>query len=252
RSVRRVPASGGVPQVIGSLKPNELPEGPIILPDGDTLLITAAANTRVGSDRWDHAQIIAVSIKNGTRKGIVGGGSDGRYLASGHIAYAVGGTVYAAPFDLRTLSVTGPVFPIIEGVRRAPTGGTGMADFSVSDTGTLAYVPGPPGTAGGVGLALVDWSGAATLLDLPTGPYSAPRLSRDGKHIALESSDGKETFIGVFDRERTAGLRRITFGGNAAAPVWSPDGSRVAFQSAREGDAAIFVQAADGSSAPER
>jgi eukaryotic-like serine/threonine-protein kinase len=253
RSVRRVPASGGAPQVIASLQPNELPEGPVILPDGDTVLVTAAANTRVGTDRWDYAQIIAVSIKSGTRKVIVDGGSDGRYLTSGHIAYAIGGTVYAAPFDVRTLSVTGTAFPIIEGVRRAGTGGsTGMADFSVSDNGTLVYVPGPAGAAGGVGLALVDWTGATTLLNLPTGHYSAPRLSRDGRHIALESSDGRETFIGVFDRDRTAGLRRITFGGNAASPIWSPDGSRVAFQSAREGDAAIFAQSADGSGAPVR
>jgi len=254
RRVLRVPASGGTPQVIATMLPTEMPEGPQVLPDGDTLLVTAGPNTNVGTERWDKAQIVVQSIKTGTRKVIIDGGSDARYLTTGHIAYAVGGTVYAAPFDLRTWSVTGAAFPIIEGVRRAVTGNTGMADFSISGNGTLVYVPGPVGVAAGVGLALVDWNGAITLLNLPAGPYSAPRLSRDGRRIALESSDGKETFIGVFEREPapTAGLRRLTFGGKANSPVWSPDGSRVAFQSAREGDAAIFVQTADGRSAPER
>ena len=77
-------------------------------------------------------------------------------------------------------------------------------------------------------------------------------MSPDGTRVALETSDARERFIGVYSRAGTAALNRITFGGNSNSPVWSPDGTRVAFQSAREGDQAIFTQAADGSGAPLR
>jgi Tol biopolymer transport system component len=41
-------------------------------------------------------------------------------------------------------------------------------------------------------------------------------------------------------------MKRLTFGGGNRFPVWSPDGQRVAFQSDREGDLAIFAQRIDG------
>ena len=47
-------------------------------------------------------------------------------------------------------------------------------------------------------------------------------------------------------------MRRLTFGGNNRYPIWSPDGQRVAFDSDREGDRAIFWQKADGTDAAER
>ena len=127
-----------------------------------------------------------------------------------------------------------------------------MADFSVSDNGTLVYVPGPESLSGGLVLALFDWQGGLTASTLAAGPYSAPRVSPDGTRVALETSDARERFIGVYDRAGTAALHRITFGGNSNSPVWSPDGTRIAFQSAREGDLGIFTQAADGSGAPQR
>jgi Tol biopolymer transport system component len=250
--VMRVSASGGTPEVLVRLQSNELIEGPQLLPGGEHVLLTVALNTRVGSDRWDKAQIVVQSIKSGARKVIVDGGSDARYLTTGHIVYAVGGTVYAVPFDLRTLKTTGVAFPVLEGVRRAFVGATGIADFAVSANGTLAYAPGPAGLAGGAGLALLDWAGELSPLKLPLGAYAAPRVSPDGKRIALEANDGRETFVGVYERDGSAGLRRITIGGSANSPVWSPDGSRVAFQSSREGDAAIFTQTADGSGTPAR
>ena len=252
RTVMRVPASGGTPQVLITLQPNELPYGPEMLPDGDHVLFTLATTSRVGAERWNQGQVVVQSLKSGTRKLVIDGGSDARYLPTGHIAYAVGGSIYAVAFDLGSLTVTGEPFPILEGVRRALGGVTGMADFSLSDTGTLVYVPGPATAAGGVALSLLDRQGVETSLKLAPGAYGSPRASPNGTRIAMESSDGRETFIGVYELAGTTALRRITFGGNAHFPVWSPDGKRVAFQSGRDGDLAIFSQAADGTGAPER
>jgi serine/threonine protein kinase/WD40 repeat protein len=252
RTVMRVPASGGTAQVLITLQPNELPDGPRMLPGGDSVLFTLATTSRATVERWDKAQVVVQSVKSGARKLLVNGGSDARYLPTGHIAYAIGGSIYAVAFDLRTLTVTGEPFPILEGVRRALAGVTGMADFSVSDTGTLAYVPGPAMTGGGVAFTRVDWQGVGTPLKLSPGPYASPRAAPDGTRVAMESTDGRETFIGVYELAGTTALRRVTFGGNSQFPVWSPDGKRVAFQSGRDGDLAVFSQAADGTGAPER
>ena len=252
RQVLRVSANSGRPEVLVTLPAGEIPDGPQMLPGGDTVLLTAGKVTHAGLDRWDKAQIIAQSVATGARTLVIDGGSDARYLPSGHLAYTIDGTVYAVPFDLRSLKVTGEAIPILRGVRRAAASSTGMADFSVSENGTLAYVPGPESLSGGLVLALFDWQGGVTPSALAAGPYSAPRVSPDGTRVALETSDAKERFIGVYDRTGTVALHRITYGGNSNSPVWSPDGTRIAFQSAREGDLAIFAQAADGSGAPER
>ena len=252
RQVLRVPSSGGKPQVLVTLPPDEIPDGPEMLPGGDTIMF-AAASARVASwEHWDKAQIFAQSISTGKRTLLVNGGSNPHYLAPGYLSYALGGTVYAVAFDLLNLKVNGDAVPILEGVRRAAAATTGMADFSVSANGDLAFVPGPASTVGGAALALIDWHGATTPLKLAPGQYASPRVEPHGTRIALEARDAKGAFIGVYDPSGTAGLRRITFEGNGNAPVWSPDGTRLAFQSLRDGDAAIFTQAADGSGAPQR
>jgi eukaryotic-like serine/threonine-protein kinase len=252
RQVLRMPVMGGKPEVLVSLSGDEIPEGPQMLPDGDTLLYTLATNTRKGMDRWDKARIVVQSITTGARTLLIDGGSDARYLATGHLAYAVGGTLFAVPFDLRRLKVTGEPVPLVEGVRRASAAVSGMADFAVSADGTLVYTPGPANIGAGVSLALFDWQGAVTPIALAPGSYASPRLSPDGSRIAVEAQDAREAFIGVYDLNGTAALHRITFGGNSSAPVWSPDGKRLAFQSTRDSEVAIFAQAADGSGAPER
>jgi serine/threonine-protein kinase len=252
RGVMNVSASGGKPQMIVPLKENEVAEGPQMLPDGETVLFTLASGTS-GAERWDKAQVVAQSLKSGVRKIVIEGGSDGRYLPTGHVAYALAGTVYAVPFDLRNLTVTGGAFPILEGVRRSAVGSTGMADFSVARNGALVYVPGPLSlSTSQLGFVLADRQGAMTSLKLPPGPYQFPRASPDGARVAFGSDDGKDAFVAVYDVSGTSATRRVTFGGKDRFPTWSADGKRVTYQSGRDGDFGIFWQAADGTGAPER
>ena len=63
---------------------------------------------------------------------------------------------------------------------------------------------------------------------------------------------GRESDIHVYDLSEQTEMRRLTFGGNNRFPVWSGNGRRVAFQSGRDGDRAIFSQSADGVSGAER
>src|SRR5712692_2954169 len=110
-----------------------------MLPGGQSVLFTLA--TGIGPNVWDTAQIVVQSLKSGERKTLVSGGSDARYLPTGHIVYASAGVVFAVRFDLRRLAIVGGPVPVIEGVGRAGTN-TGTAQFSVAGNGTLVFIPG--------------------------------------------------------------------------------------------------------------
>ena len=94
-------------------------------------------------ERWDKAQIVAHSLVDGTKRVLIEGGSDARYLPTGHLVYVLGGTIFAVPFDAESLMVTGTPVPVIVGVRRGTGLVTGTAQMAVSTNGTLAYLPGP-------------------------------------------------------------------------------------------------------------
>jgi serine/threonine-protein kinase len=194
-------------------------------------------------------------LTSGERKTLIEGGSDGRYLPTGHIVYALGGTLFAMRFDAGRLKVTSGPVPILEGVRRSAGGanGTAAAFFGISDTGSLVYIPGPASTSlRQLNLALVGRTGGIDTLKLPEAPYESPRISPDGKRIAFDTDDGREAIVWIFELSGASAMRRLTFGGRNRFPIWSADGERVAFQSDREGDLAIFWQRADGSGSAER
>ena len=91
KGIRRVSPSGGTPDVLVSLKDGEVSESPQMLPGGRYLLFTLATGT--APNRWDTAHIVAQSIATGERKIIIQGGADARYVPTGHLVYAVGGSV---------------------------------------------------------------------------------------------------------------------------------------------------------------
>jgi serine/threonine-protein kinase len=163
------------------------------------------------------------------------------------LLYAQGGTLMAAPLDVSRLVVTGAAVRALEGVMQST--GTGSAQYSVSTTGTLVYVAG--GLVGtDARLAWVSRDGEEQLLPAPPRMYQFPRVSPDGRRIAVSIAD-QESQIWVYDASRDT-LNRLTFEGNAnQLMVWSPDGRRIAFRSYRDGHFNLSMQAGDGSSAVE-
>ena len=120
--ILRVTPGGGSPQRIVSVASNEIAHAPRMLPDGQTVVFTLASDA--GDDRWERAQIVAESLVDGSRRILIEGGSDARYVETGHLLYAVGGAMYAVPFDPKTLAVTGAAVPVswaFEGQPAAPT-----------------------------------------------------------------------------------------------------------------------------------
>jgi hypothetical protein len=148
----RVRADGGEPEVLTTPDQQRGEANhafPHILPGGQAVLFTiqSLGSSDVGGGG---GQLAVLDMRTGERKVLVRGGSDGRYVATGHLVYNVAGTLQAVGFDLARLEVTGAPAPVMERV----TGTTnGPADFSVSDDGTLIYVP--TGTTPGLARTLV-------------------------------------------------------------------------------------------------
>jgi Tol biopolymer transport system component len=156
----------------------------------------------------------------------------------------------AVPFDLQDLEVKGSAVPVVDGVRglAGPFGA-----FAVSESGTLAYVPGEPGL-GLSTLVWVDRQGAEKRLSAPPRPYRNPRLSPEGNRVAIdigESTDQTQRAdIWVYDLVRGT-LSRITSANRNGLPVWSPDGKRLYYASGDDQSHMTIISApADGTSPP--
>jgi serine/threonine-protein kinase len=175
---------------------------PQILPDGDTLLFAFAPGVAdpIGAplDTWDKAKIVVQSRKTGERKTLIDGGSAPTYVPTGHLLYVVGGTLFAAPFDYQRRQLTGGVVSVVEGVGRfaSAVSASPTVYYSVADNGTLIYVPGPAGASvGRFDVAYVDAKEQVERLKLPPAGYNFPRLSHDGKRLAVQADDGKSTNV---------------------------------------------------------
>ncbi|MFN0152203.1 MAG: protein kinase domain-containing protein [bacterium] len=217
---------------------------PQILPDGRHVLFTVkTANMEV----FDDALIEVCDMTTGEAKLVVEDGTFGRYVA-GHLLYMRGGTIFAAPFDLARLEVTGAARPVVEDVIAWPASGCGF--FAVSKNGDLVYGAGPP-RAGLASLVWVARDGTQTPITSEKRHYQAPRISSDGRSIVTQINAANDK-IWRIDAERGT-LTRLTSGaGNDQMPVWSPDGKWIAHLSDLVGDGDVHLLAADGGGASER
>jgi dipeptidyl aminopeptidase/acylaminoacyl peptidase len=129
---------------------------------------------------------------------------------------------------------------------------TGATQFSVSGNGSLVYVLADPARAPQRTLVWVSRSGAEQPLAAPAREYDIPRLSPDGRRVVMKVGDNVAAQLWVYDLARDT-LTRFTFeASDNSDPVWTPDGSRIAFQSNKDGAPMLFWQLADGGGAAER
>jgi hypothetical protein len=193
---------------------------------------------------FENAQIATLDLKSGVRKNLVRGGVHGRYVSTGHLVFAKGTTLMAAPFDLGRVEVLGSPIAILEGVRYHAIGG--VADYSISDTGTLAYAAAfaKPGE-----LVRVSRDGLVRNITNESLSYREVRVSPNGREIAVTSEVGDQTDLWIVDAERGT-TRLLTHGYRNETPVWSPDGRRIIFSSNRNGPTSLFWLPTDRSEDP--
>ena len=232
-ALSNVSSAGGSPQPLTTLdkQAGEITQRwPQVLPGSKAVLFTSDT----GQGNYEDAEIVVYSVDSRQRKTVQRGGYYARYLLSGHVVYLHEGTLFALPFDLQRLEVTGQPAPILEGVLTTP--GTGGAQFSFSNTGNVVYVAG--GSEGQkVSIYWMDREGRFTPLRETPADYRNPAFSPDGKRLALEIFDGKSRDVWVYEWERDT-LTRLTFAGETNAyPSWTPDGQRIVYSSQEKGGA---------------
>ena len=245
KGLMRVSADGGVPESLTTLDSAKGETGhvrPQFLPGGRRLLFTVTT-------QGDSQFAVADLDKTGYRI-VAKGGSNGQYVASGHLTFVRGTTLFAMPFDLSRLEVTGGEVPVVEDV--SIIGPPLTADYSVSRSGVLAYFS-SPGSAGTT-LAWADRAGQTKVLPGPSRQlWGTGRLSPDGRLVANGISNDKNgRDIWTFDVERGT-LTRLSFGGSGDTndfPIWTPDGRRVIYSGHVEGKRGLYVVPADGSARP--
>ena len=181
----RVPAAGGEPLPLTAVDPEQgetAHRWPDVLPNGKGVLFTAWS----ASD--EDSRLAVVSLETGTVTYLLSGGSHPRYAPTGHIVYAVGGTLRAVGFDPDRLALTSNnATPVVEDVS---TTMQGAGNFSIAENGSIVYVMGV-GAGGGAqrSLVWVDRAGDEEPLQSPLLAYQRPRVSPDGTRVAVDVAD---------------------------------------------------------------
>ena len=229
----QVSASGGEPEPILDTSSDGVSlRWPQILPGGGAAIVTATRGLR--------SSVEILSLSDGKRATLFPSGMYGRYVSSGHVVYVDGGTLFAAPFDLETLSIRGTPVPVLDRVAYSPT--FGFAQYAVSASGAAVYQR--AGGGGQMTVARLASDGVSALLADPAH-YQWPRLSPDGQRLAIGRLEGGDFDIWIHDLATATGTRLV----HGATPIWSPDGRFVLFENTPLG---LFAQRVDGASPAER
>jgi tRNA A-37 threonylcarbamoyl transferase component Bud32 len=238
RSLQVVSALGGTPHVLAAADSGsgEAFRTPILLPGRRTVLF-AIFKGKAG-------RLAALNLDTGVITRFEQTGFSPRWVAQGFVVLGnEDGSLIALPFDADKVRPTGPPVTIARDVNQM-NGFTSTAGVSIS--GSIAYPK--SGAAAQRQLTLVSRAGQVTPLTSEPKAFDNPRISPDGRRIAvtIQASDGPGRDVWVFDIAQRS-WSRLTTSGLSEWPIWTPDGRRLVYSS----NADLWWIAADGSERPE-
>ena len=240
--LRRVAASGGEPVALTTPDAGrqEISHAwPSFLPDGRHFLFLARSAQR------ENSAIYVGSLDSQEVKRLITADSSMAYAPPGYLLYVRENTLMAQAFDADRLEVAGEPFPVAREVAANFTNARAM--FSVSANGVLAF---RSGTVTGNQLAWLDRAGKRLgVLGSQPGRYSAARLSPDEKRVAIDRVDPQtpgSADVWLLELARGSSTRFTFDAADDGTPVWSPDGTSVAYYSNRDGSTVIHRKPASG------
>ncbi len=246
----RVSASGGASSPVTMLDAASGERGhlyPVFLPDGRHFLYvsrgTATSPTTVGG-------VYVGALDSTERKQILTGGANTTY-ARGALLFLRDATLMAQRFDVERLELAGNPVPLAEGVDIGGLTGA-FGAFAASETGLLAYQ-----TRGGDVRSQLSWfDRSGKLLDTVGDPADQMflELSPSGTRLAVSVLDPATNArdIWIHDLARDNLRTRFTFDpSDELDAIWSPDGSRLIFNSARKGTQDLYLKASTGAGAED-
>lgn len=255
-TIWRVPGSGGEPTQVTRLaveKGDARHVLPHAVPGGKWLLFTSLSRV----NDWDQARVEVQALATGERKVVVTGAADARYASTGHLLYMRLGDLDGAPFDVEQARVTGGEVTLVRDVMQSVNStiaialDTGTGQYAFSASGALAYVTGGvhQDMQGGIEWIRRDGTVEPIPTPLPVRPFFLPRLSPDGRTLIIGTLGLREQDLWRYEFSDRS-LTRLTTEGRAEHPLWSPDGTRLAFMSTRAGAFNVYAMRSDGGDAP--
>lgn len=244
---------GGVPKSLTKLSDVEHVHVPSsVLPGGRHILFTSRKMVWT----WGDEEVVAVDVATGQRKILLHDGADARYVATGHLVFLRRSVLFAVPFDLERLEVTGAPVAVLEGVAQALKGldtadFTGAGQFTISTDGSIAWIAGTVAPPVNGTLVSMERSGHRAVLGAPVRDYGIiVRVSPNGRQLAVTILSLTELGLWIYEFDRST-LVPLYRSGEATTLIWSPDGARLLFNALEQGRHVLRSQVADASAPPD-
>ncbi len=232
----RISAGGGEPEQVSwpdSAHGESAHRFPYFLPDGDHFLYVALPPGPEGFD------VYVGSLHSRKRVKILTANSSAIYAEPGYLIFGRSGHIMAQRFDARSLKLSGLPVPLADMPAATDLDADRVA--TASRDGRLLFLLSPPVNTH------FEWMDAQGQLSgplpIPAGPWTSVQLSPDARFAAAQNGDD----LWRLDLQRGLATRLTSNGGTNRLPVWSPDGSRIAFEMTRKGRDQIMSMASDGS-----
>jgi serine/threonine-protein kinase len=236
----RVAVTGGTPVPVTRPAVGETHGMPELLPGGRAALFTILPESGSAAP-----QVAVVDLDSGEQRTLLPGSSP-RYAAPGHLAFVLEDRLMAVGFDSRALAVRGAPVRVLDGLAVSRRG---LGQYALSRSGALVLAV--PGSDAARELVWVSRAAGEEPLPTPARGFTYPRVSPDGRRVAVDARDAQGSDILIWDvaRER---LRHLTPPSSISIyPAWSPDGGQIAYWSDGPPSPGLFRRASDGSAEAE-